>query len=83
MKSFVNKLRFVLHAYKIFFSEIVCYAMIGKNKQAWNSVWLGSLSGLVFLAAVRVAFRVRGDTARGDAKAKRGAELRSATCASP
>ena len=49
----------------------------------FDLVGLGSLSGLVFLAAVRVAFRVRGDTARGDAKAKRGAELRSATCASP
>ena len=32
-KSFTNKLRLVLHACEILFSEIVCYDMIGKTKQ--------------------------------------------------
>ena len=32
-KFFTNKLRLVLHACEILFSRIVCYSMIGKNKQ--------------------------------------------------
>ena len=32
-KNFANKLCLVLHAYEILFSGIVCYVMIGENKQ--------------------------------------------------
>ena len=40
-KDFTNKLRLVLYACKIFFSRIVCYAVIGKNKQRQPWIIIG------------------------------------------
>ena len=54
-KGFANKLRLVLHACKILFSEIVCYDMIGKTKQGLNASTISRVAYSILILSYPVA----------------------------